>query len=393
MCPQSWTHDFVKKIRHLRAGAGGGSRGATACSPPRASSGSPRGFRSPAPIARRRARTLFDLVAGFTYSQILAACIDTGLLTCWRRAARRTATRSPRASTCRSRAPSGCARRRALGLVEPVGAGWMLGSDGAALLGNRGIAEMVAHHRLLYADLADPVALLRRGGGGGALSRHWRYAEDPAAGEATEVAAYSKLMSASQPLVAAQAIDAYRFDRHRRLLDVGGGEGGFLSAVGARVPDLDLALFDLPAVGARARARLDAAGLTARAKVYGGDFLSDPLPPGYDVVTLVRVLHDHDDAPALALLRNVHAALPDGGTIFITEPMAQTPGAEPAGDAYFGFYLLAMGSGRPRSVAEITAMLTTAGFSGSAWCQPRSPCRPASSSRTADQSVQFDLTT
>jgi len=32
------------------------------------------------PIARRRARVLFDLVAGFTYSQILAACIQTGLL-------------------------------------------------------------------------------------------------------------------------------------------------------------------------------------------------------------------------------------------------------------------------------------------------------------------------
>lgn len=31
------------------------------------------------PIARRRARGLFDLVAGFTYSQILAACIATGL--------------------------------------------------------------------------------------------------------------------------------------------------------------------------------------------------------------------------------------------------------------------------------------------------------------------------
>ena len=31
-------------------------------------------------VARRRARSLFDLVAGFTYSQILAACIETGLL-------------------------------------------------------------------------------------------------------------------------------------------------------------------------------------------------------------------------------------------------------------------------------------------------------------------------
>ncbi|NDC33253.1 MAG: hypothetical protein EBZ63_06080 [Burkholderiaceae bacterium] len=32
------------------------------------------------------------------------------------------------------------------------------------------------------------------------------------------------------------------------------------------------------------------------------------------------------------------------------------------GDAYFGFYLLAMGRGRPRSQAEITQMLVEAGF-------------------------------
>jgi demethylspheroidene O-methyltransferase len=62
-------------------------------------------------------------------------------------------------------------------------------------------------------------------------------------------------MAASQPMVAGQVIDSYPFARHRRLLDVGGGEGAFLSAVGARVPGLELGLFDLPAVGERARSR------------------------------------------------------------------------------------------------------------------------------------------
>jgi demethylspheroidene O-methyltransferase len=251
----------------------------------------------------------------------------------------------------------------ALGLVQRLGEAWALGSEGAALLGNRGIAEMVAHHHLLYADLADPVALLRRGGGGGALSGLWGYAESPGAGEMAAVGAYSALMAASQPMVAAQVIDAYPFRRHRRLLDVGGGEGVFLAAVGARVPALALGLFDLPAVCERARVRLGEAGLAARVTLFGGNFLADALPQGFDIISLIRVLHDHDDAPALALLRAVHAALPPGGTLFLAEPMAQTPGAEPAGDAYFGFYLLAMGSGRPRSPEEIGAMLRAAGFS------------------------------
>lgn len=314
------------------------------------------------PVARRRARALFDLVAGFTYSQILVACVETGLLDLLA-----TGPLGTDSIAAQIDLPAGGTERllraaAALGVVQPLGDGWTLGSDGAALIGNPGIAAMIRHHHLLYADLADPVALLRRGGGGGALAGLWTYAGAPGSADASATAAYSALMAASQPLIAAQAIDAYPFHRHRRLLDVGGGEGAFLAAVGERVPGIKLGLFDLPAVCAGARARLDAAGLGARASLFGGDFTSDPLPTGYDIVSLIRVLHDHDDAPALALLRAIHAALPAKGTLFLAEPMAQTRGAEPAGDAYFGFYLLAMGSGRPRNPGEICAMLAAAGF-------------------------------
>jgi demethylspheroidene O-methyltransferase len=50
-----------------------------------------------------------------------------------------------------------------------------------------------------------------------------------------------------------------------------------------------------------------------------------------------------------------------GGTVMIAEPM-RARGAETVGDAYFGFYLLAMGQGRPRSPAEIGNLLELAGF-------------------------------
>ena len=96
--------------------------------------------------------------------------------------------------------------------------------------------------------------------------------------------------------------------------------------------------------------------------IHGGNFLTDALPQGHDLITLIRVLHDHDDSPAMQLLRNIRAALPPGGRLLIAEPMAETPGAEPAGDGYFGMYLWAMGSGRPRSMREIAAMLRAAGF-------------------------------
>ena len=64
----------------------------------------------------------------------------------------------------------------------------------------------------------------------------------------------------------------------------------------------------------------------------------------------------------LALLVAARKALNPGGTLLLAEPMAQTPGAEAMGDAYFGFYLLAMGSGRPRSKEVLTQLLQQAGF-------------------------------
>lgn len=324
--------------------------------------GSPRFQRAAArspfirPFARRRAAALFDLVAGFTYSQTLAACIEARLLDRLRDHPRTAAELSPIIDLSVEATERLLRTAAGLDLVDRLGDRWALGSEGAALLGNPGIAEMVAHHRLLYADLTDPLALLRRGGGGGALSAHWQYAEASGTGDADAVGPYSALMAASQPMVSAQTLTAYRFDRHARILDIGGGEGAFLAAVGTTAPALDRGLFDLPAVGERARARLGA-GVT----IHGGNFLTDAIPSGYDLITLIRVLHDHDDAPAMTLLRAIRKALPPGGALLIAEPMAETRGAHGVG-SYFELYLLAMGSGRPRSMAEIAAMLEAAGF-------------------------------
>ena len=103
--------------------------------------------------------------------------------------------------------------------------------------------------------------------------------------------------------------------------------------------------------------------MLSRVKVLDGDFFADPLPTGADVVSLIRILHDHDDDQVRALLARVHAATEPGATLLIAEPMAGGRGADRVSEAYFNFYLLAMGRGRARSVAEITDLLTRAGFS------------------------------
>jgi demethylspheroidene O-methyltransferase len=317
------------------------------------------------PLARARARGLFDLCAGFVYSQVLLACVRLKLFDVLAEGPQTAQALAARLQLAPDAATRLLEAAASLGLASRRSGGrYGLGSHGAALRANPGIAAMVEHHALVYRDLADPVALLRGDRAATGLQGYWPYsrAQDPSSLTAGEVAAYSTLMSASQPLVASEILDAYPLDAHRCLLDVGGGEGTFLGFVADRAPHLRLMLFDLPQVAERARHRFAHTGLAARATAHGGDFCRDALPTGADIVSLVRVLHDHDDDSVRAILRSVRAALPSGGTILIGEPMADAAGAPTVGAAYFGFYLLAMGQGRARSVAELSTFLAEAGF-------------------------------
>lgn len=316
-------------------------------------------------VARRRARALFDLVGGFVYSQVLLACVRVRAFE-----ALAEGTQPLEVLARRFGLPTGAAERLldaavALELAERRGpALYGLGALGAPLVGNEALTAMIEHHAVLYADLSDPVALLRGDGPTPALTRYWAYAtaEAPGALPTGQVADYSALMSASQPLVAQEVLDAYDVSRHGCLLDVGGGEGRFLLAAARRAPRLRLKLFDLPAVVPPALEAFARAGVADRAEVHGGDFTRDALPAGADIVSLIRVMYDHGDARALSILRAAHAALPPGGTLLVAEPMAGAPGAPRMGDAYFGFYLLAMGSGRSRTAADLAALMQTAGF-------------------------------
>ncbi|KPF79198.1 hypothetical protein IP88_02430 [alpha proteobacterium AAP81b] len=317
--------------------------------------------------ARHEATAMFQLMNGFVGTKTVTALVDSGMLAALAEAPGTVADLARAADLSEVATTRLLAAAAAFDLVQAIGDGrWTLGQRGAALSRNAGALAMIEHHKLFYADLADPLALLRQGRGGGALDRFWSYAGAAARGEPADpadpgTAAYSALMAASQPMIAEQVLSAWDFGKHRRLMDVGGGHGAFLAEVAAKHPRLELMLFDLPPVAARAREVLAARGL-ARVDVHGGSFRDDPLPVGADAISLVRICHDHDDEVVAALLAKARAALPPGGTLLLAEPMAGTRGAEAMGDAYFGLYLWAMGSGRPRAAETYRAMLATAGF-------------------------------
>jgi len=315
-------------------------------------------------IARRDGAALFDLVQGFVQSQVLMALVELGVL-------RRLYDHGAQGAEALGRACGVPPERMAhlvqagaaLGLLRRRRDGrFALARRGAALLGVPGLEAMIRHHRAFYADMADPVALLR-GEGETELARFWPYVFGAGGGIAPEVAErYSDLMAQSQALVAEDVLRMVRLKGVRCLMDVGGGSGAFLAAVARAHPGLSLRLFDLPEVMAGAARRLGAAGLSGRVEMRAGSFRDGALPEGADAISLIRVLYDHADDTVADLLTKCHAALPPEGRLIVAEPMSGGARPERAGDVYFSFYTMAMGTGRVRSAARIAEMCRAAGF-------------------------------
>ncbi len=309
-------------------------------------------------FARRKERALFDIIAGFVHTQVLTAALRLGVF----EALREGPLELPAIAARIGLAPDATARlvkaAVSLDLLSVRSGGrYGLGDLGAAVAATPAFATVIEHNAIFYGDIADPVRLLRGEYAHTRLSSFWSYAHSaaPEALAPQAVAGYTAFMAASQALIADDVLDAYPIARHRALMDVGGGDGTFIAAAARRAPDLQLTLFDLPAVAERARARLS--GLD-RLVVAGGSFLEDELPTGADVATLIRVLLDHDDQTALRILRAVHRALAPGATLLVAETLSGTPAA----DAYFGFYLMAMGRGASRSFDELARLVAEAGF-------------------------------
>lgn len=320
-------------------------------------------------VTKRRTQKIFDLMSGFVYSQVLLGCVRLDLF--------RMLHHRPldlQQISLQTQLPEQALQRLllsavSLGLLEHRSQKrFGLGALGVPLAMHPGIGAMVEHNHLLYLDMQDPVAFLNNAWRG-SMADYWPYAHDAQAAEKVaqdKFSRYSDLMASSQEFVVQEILGAYYFEEHRCVLDVGAGKGRFASELALHAKHLSLKLFDLPPVLELAKATFESKGLLDRLSLCPGNFLHDPLPQGADLVTLVRVAHDHPDDVVQQLLQKIYEALPVGGTLLLAEPMARTYLQSADGstqtDAYFHFYLLAMGAGRLRTPEALMHMMAKAGF-------------------------------
>jgi len=157
-----------------------------------------------------------------------------------------------------------------------------------------------------------------------------------------------------------ELVTTYDFGGAGVLVDVGGGHGALVSAVLQQGRRARAVLFDQPAVVDGARAGLVAAGIADRCTLVAGDFF-DSVPAGGDTYTLKDIIHDWDDARAIAILRNCKRAMSGTGKLLVIERVLPADG-EPAVGKMIDITMMVQTGGMERTEAEYRALLESSGF-------------------------------
>jgi hypothetical protein len=136
------------------------------------------------------------------------------------------------------------------------------------------------------------------------------------------------------------------------VVDVGGGNGSLLQALLARHPHMRGIVFDLP------ETVRDESAFGDRCTFVAGSFF-DAVPDG-DVYLLSTILHDWDDASAVAILRTIRAAGDDKRLVLLESVIE--PGNEPDGAKWLDLLMLVISGGRERDETQWRALLEQGGF-------------------------------
>jgi SAM-dependent methyltransferase len=106
------------------------------------------------------------------------------------------------------------------------------------------------------------------------------------------------------------------FPTLKKMLDLGGGPGLIGTAIVASHPGMSGVIFDQPAVVKVAQAFVKEYGLDDRMEVMGGDYMTDPIGEGYDLVWAKNTLNfARDDMDSM--IAKIYDALSPGG-VFIS---------------------------------------------------------------------------
>lgn len=173
-------------------------------------------------------------------------------------------------------------------------------------------------------------------------------------------AIFNSAMTGWMAQLSAAVVQAYDFSRFGTIIDVGGGHGALLIAILNAFTGARGVVFDTDSVVPGAKQHVESEGLLSRCDVTGGDFFKS-VPRGGDAYVLSQVLHDWDDEQCVAILKNCHDAMAEGGTLLVIETVI-TRDTNASFATLSDLHMLVVTGGRERTHAEYGDLFAQAGF-------------------------------
>ena len=177
--------------------------------------------------------------------------------------------------------------------------------------------------------------------------------------------AFIEAMHARARSTAPDLIALLDLDGVERVLDVGGGSGIYSMAFVGAGDGIHATVFDLPEVIPLTRAYIEGEGLSERIDTATGDYTTDPLPGGYDLVFLSAIVHSNGPEANAALIDKCAAALRPGGRVVVVDFIMDDDRTTPAHGALFALNMLvATSAGDTFTESEVRGWLAAAGLEG-----------------------------
>lgn len=171
---------------------------------------------------------------------------------------------------------------------------------------------------------------------------------------------YNRAMTNTSRMQIAAILSSYDFRRYRHIIDIGGGQGLFISSILARYEGLRGTLFDLPQVVGRSFKLPGSEDFKDRLTITSGSFF-EMVPEGGDLYMLKNILHGWADNECIEILENIRKAMAENGRVMIIESLIGKMN-KPSWGKMTDIFMMAGLGGKERTVEEFLSILDRSGF-------------------------------
>jgi SAM-dependent methyltransferase len=149
----------------------------------------------------------------------------------------------------------------------------------------------------------------------------------------------------------------------KSVLDIGGGSGAYAMEFVSKKPGIKATVFDLPNVVPITKTFIEKAGFSDKISTYTGDYTTDDLPKGFDLVFLSAIIHSNSFEINRDLMKKCFGSLNKNGRIIIQDWIMNDDRTQPTAGAVFAINMLVgTEAGDCFTEQEVTEMLNDAGF-------------------------------